>query len=882
MKHITILFVAVFALNISSFAQSDCKYNGSESAIVAELSKRNTNTGIDKLNQEELKTIARYWVADCKCKKGVETIEEAKKLSNEAFLSRRPSSVLQGDGTFYDKDLSVFGDLEPPFTSFHPNWCLKGNNSTGGMTLESGTNCVQESSRLSELDGQLSAYAGQFFVAYCQCINGVPSKEYADNLVATMQSTHKSFDDFRGATPRLSTQPLTSCDVVPGSEYGNGSKPLERNFGNMLIGGEISDLAGGFIHEIAQFSNNPKIKNLSNEVGQIQEKYGELRGFNNQISGIFGVNPADNEAMQIYEVSQAIDIGVAVAKSLFGKTEEKQLTDEQKQVLKAIRASVKNLKVLFDEIAIIELSSNINSGYIEKLFKKEQEFEKYNAFTAVDRYMYFWYVTSWDTDRNIQDYNAEIQKIQKYTLNKLLSEIQFLKDKYTEIKHPPYVLNKNQAFSKAYDEIKLTKTLYFQHIGHNEIADYYLSSYIGLEDFKVEKTRDYIKRIIESQPKKSKTTVKITDDQITIKHLKGNGEIWDCYLIPLDQGEFEIKNEVILSINNFSLNPKDFESTITFNHCEENTYYPKISYFIESKDDPYLGTEMELSLNGLVRYNNYVNFDRINNPFFKDANKQITPYIENIINEEKAEVANKQEHLLSKGKQIFGGEDLQIKMHNGKFGFIDKKGNEVIPTQYDLVGDFSEGLSKVMNDNKYGYINPEGIEVIPLIFDDAWEFSEGLAGVSVNNKYGFINKKGDYIVPLQYGFVGDFSEGLAVVLYFSDYGYVDKTGKEVIPPKYNGAENFSEGLAVVKKGSKYGYINKRGEEVIHLKFKGARGFYKGLARVQKGTKWGCIDATGEIVIPFEYDWIDNFSEGKAQVKRKGEYFFIDKTGKRVD
>ncbi len=212
-----IITVGLFISSSYLFAQSDCKYNGSESTIVAELSKRNTNTGKDKLTQEELKKIAGYWVADCKCKKGVATLEEAKKLSNKAFLSRTPSSILQGDGTFYDKDLSVFGDLEPPFTSFHPNWCLKGNNSTGGMTLESGTNCVQESSRLSELDGQLSAYAGQFFVAYCQCINGVPSQEYADNLVATMQSTHKSFDDFRGATPRLSTQPLTSCDIIEGN-----------------------------------------------------------------------------------------------------------------------------------------------------------------------------------------------------------------------------------------------------------------------------------------------------------------------------------------------------------------------------------------------------------------------------------------------------------------------------------------------------------------------------------------------------------------------------------------------------------------------------------------------------------------------------------------
>ena len=216
-----ISFMGLLSITNIGYAQSSqCKYNGSESAIVSELSRRNTNTGKHKLNQEELEKIAGYWVADCKCKRGVETIEEAKKLSNRAFQSRYITAYQYGKS--YEKDLSVFEDLKPPFTSFHPNWCLKGNNSTGGMSLESGTDCAQEASRISDLDGQLSAYAGQFFVAYCQCKNGVPSQEYANQLIATMKSTHKSFNDFKNAsTARLSTQPLTSCDITGNTTNNN-------------------------------------------------------------------------------------------------------------------------------------------------------------------------------------------------------------------------------------------------------------------------------------------------------------------------------------------------------------------------------------------------------------------------------------------------------------------------------------------------------------------------------------------------------------------------------------------------------------------------------------------------------------------------------------
>jgi hypothetical protein len=36
---------------------------------------------------------------------------------------------------------------------------------------------------------------------------------------------------------------------------------------------------------------------------------------------------------------------------------------------------------------------------------------------------------------------------------------------------------------------------------------------------------------------------------------------------------------------------------------------------------------------------------------------------------------------------------------------------------YDEVGNFQNGLAKVIKDGKFGYINRKGKEVIPLIYD---------------------------------------------------------------------------------------------------------------------------------------------------------------------
>lgn len=55
---------------------------------------------------------------------------------------------------------------------------------------------------------------------------------------------------------------------------------------------------------------------------------------------------------------------------------------------------------------------------------------------------------------------------------------------------------------------------------------------------------------------------------------------------------------------------------------------------------------------------------------------------------------------------------------NDKYGFIDKKGNEVIPCEYDEVDYFHDGLAYVAKGNKWGYIDKSGREVTPFIYDE--------------------------------------------------------------------------------------------------------------------------------------------------------------------
>jgi hypothetical protein len=230
---------------------------------------------------------------------------------------------------------------------------------------------------------------------------------------------------------------------------------------------------------------------------------------------------------------------------------------------------------------------------------------------------------------------------------------------------------------------------------------------------------------------------------------------------------------------------------------------------------------------------------------------------------------------------FYFGEGLASVERNGKWGYIDKTGREVLPFKHDDAGNFIEGLASVKLNNKWGVIDKTGREVVPIKYDYEGDFSEGLASVERNDKWGIIDKTGTEVLPFIYELPCNFSEGLANVTLNGKCGYIDKTGTEVVPFKYDEAGNFSEGLANVALNGKWGYIDKTGTEVVPFKYDFAHGFHEGLASVELNSKWGFIDKAGIEIVPLKYDFAYDFHEGLASVKLNGKWGFIDKTGTEV-
>ena len=225
---------------------------------------------------------------------------------------------------------------------------------------------------------------------------------------------------------------------------------------------------------------------------------------------------------------------------------------------------------------------------------------------------------------------------------------------------------------------------------------------------------------------------------------------------------------------------------------------------------------------------------------------------------------------------------------DGEWLYVDKMGRFVDPVQepeetesaelkallqqHEYHGDFSEGLCWISEeDGMIGFIDERGEVVIPCQYE--WAIDH---------------------VP------ADFHEGVCPVMTIPErelFSFIDKTGQLAFPGYFHTGDGFTEGLAAVKQvfmdgddvtGSQPGYIDHTGKMVILLaENDSGSDFHEGMAKVSNwydNTAW-FIDKAGNKVFDLDLNrfYRDNsyvFSEGLCVVcDREGHWGFLDKTGR---
>lgn len=86
--------------------------------------------------------------------------------------------------------------------------------------------------------------------------------------------------------------------------------------------------------------------------------------------------------------------------------------------------------------------------------------------------------------------------------------------------------------------------------------------------------------------------------------------------------------------------------------------------------------------------------------------------------------------------------------------YMNKKGEIVYSRKFDVPEEveplcdfdsFSEGIAKFRVNWKYGFINKKFEEIIPPIYDFAYDFKDGLALVEKDSKRFYIDRQGNFV-----------------------------------------------------------------------------------------------------------------------------------------
>ena len=231
---------------------------------------------------------------------------------------------------------------------------------------------------------------------------------------------------------------------------------------------------------------------------------------------------------------------------------------------------------------------------------------------------------------------------------------------------------------------------------------------------------------------------------------------------------------------------------------------------------------------------------------------------------------------------------------DGKYGFINARGEIVIAPQFKSAHEFTDdGLALVDrdpsdNDDSGGYVDASGRVVFRTKFRSG-DFHCGRARFYdrrfslPTSKLGYLDPDGRIAITPKYDLVEEFEHGVALVgkatflgIYCRfvsggaeghyDYTYVDRSGKELGDPEFNADGLIPEDtLLPLKKGEKYGYVDLTGRFVVAPQYDDAKAFREGRAAVKRGELYGFIDPQGKLVIEHRYFNVRPFSEGLACV-----------------
>ncbi len=148
-------------------------------------------------------------------------------------------------------------------------------------------------------------------------------------------------------------------------------------------------------------------------------------------------------------------------------------------------------------------------------------------------------------------------------------------------------------------------------------------------------------------------------------------------------------------------------------------------------------------------------------------------------------------------------ENVAVVNMDSVYSLMNKKG-EVFKrlVGVDQMKFCSDGTLAVREDGKWGYIDDRGNKVIETKYDSCDVFKNGFGRFKMNGKWGLVDKSGKEIVKAEYENVYSGDNGV-FIFYDGGWGIMDKTGKITVQPKLYSITAFEKDKALARFGKSF-------------------------------------------------------------------------------
>lgn len=127
-----------------------------------------------------------------------------------------------------------------------------------------------------------------------------------------------------------------------------------------------------------------------------------------------------------------------------------------------------------------------------------------------------------------------------------------------------------------------------------------------------------------------------------------------------------------------------------------------------------------------------------------------------------------------------GEQEMLPKYPLGKWGYISQTGTVAIAPAFEDAGNFHDGMALILvgEQGLCGYINAKGETVIPAKYIRGFDFSDGLALVREDTTWKYLDKAGKVVITSDGYLCANFHDGRAMVAKLKDSSVLKNAGAE--------------------------------------------------------------------------------------------------------